>query len=87
MGPRNSSSNSRGEEKGRVVRTAIKLKKEIIAMFENGVRVSDLATPYMERSAISTFLKNKEAINLADLAKEVSIVHSKQTPQIMDEVE
>ena len=36
---------------------------------------------------ISTFLKNKEAIKTADVAKGVTIVHGKQRPHIMDEVE
>ena len=52
------------------------------------VRVSDLAAQYnMAKSTISTFLTNKEAIKAADFAKEVTIVHSKQRLQIMDEVE
>ena len=38
----------------------MELKKEIIAKFENGVRVSDLAAQYiMAISTISTFLRNK----------------------------
>ena len=41
----------------------------------------------MEKFTISTFLKNKEAIKAADFAKGVTILHSKQRPQIMDEVE
>ena len=50
--------------------------------------MSDLAAQYnMAKSTISTFLKNKEAIKAVDVAKGVTIVHSKQRPQIMDEVE
>ena len=41
----------------------------------------------MSKSTISTFLKNKGTIKAADVAKGVTIVHSKQTPQIMDEAE
>ena len=41
----------------------------------------------MARSSISTFLKHKEAMKAADVAKGVTIVHSKQRPQIMVEVE
>ena len=33
------------------------------------------------------FLKNKEAMEASDVAKGVTIVHSKQRPQIIDEVE
>ena len=59
--------------------TTIYLKKEIIAKFENGVRVSDLAAQInMEKSTISTFLKNKDTIKAADVAKGVTIVHCKQ---------
>ena len=41
----------------------------------------------MAKSTISTFLKNKEAIKAAGGAKGVTIVHSKQRSQIMDEAE
>ena len=52
------------------MRTTIELKMEIIAKFENGARVSDLAAQYnMAKSTISTFLKNKEAIMAVDAAK------------------
>ena len=88
MCPKKSSSNSTGREKREVVRTRIELKKELIAKFVNGARVSDLAAQYnMEKCTISTFLKSKEAIKVIDVAKGVTIVHSKQRPQIIDEVE
>ena len=88
MGPKKCSSNSTGKEKRSVIRTTIELKKEIIAMLENGVRVSDLkAQNNMEKSTISTFLKNEEAIQAADVANGETIVYSKQRPQIIDEVE
>ena len=62
----------------------IELKKEIIAKFENGVHVFDLAAQcIMAKSTISTTLKNKEAMNAADVAKGVTIVHSMKRPQIM----
>ena len=60
---------------------------EIFAKFENGVRVSDFAAQFnMAMSTISTFLKNKEAIRASDVAKGVTIVHSKKMTQIMNEV-
>ena len=87
-GPKKSSSISTGKEKRKVVRTTIELKKEIVKKFENGVRLSDLAAQYkMAKFTISSFLKNKEAIAAADAAKRVTIVHSKQKPQTMYEVE
>ena len=46
MGPMKDSSNSTGKGMRKVNRKTIKLKKEIIAKFENGVRLSDLATQY-----------------------------------------
>ena len=53
--------------------------KEIIAKFENGVRVYDLAAKYnMAKSTISTFQKNKEEIKAADVANGLTIVHSMQ---------
>ena len=49
--------------------------------------MSDLAALYnMAKSTISTFLKKKEAIETADVAKGVMIAHSKQRLQIMDKV-
>ena len=47
-------------------------------MFDNCVRVSDLATRYsMVISMISTFLQNKEAIKAADVFKGVTTDSSK----------
>ena len=70
------------------MRTTIELKKEIIVKFENGVRVSDLATQCnIARCTILTFLEDKEEIKEANVAKGVTIVHSKQRLQIVDEVE
>ena len=71
------------------MRTTIEWKKETIAKFENCVRVSGLAAQYnMVKSTYSTFLKNtKEAIKTVDVVREVTIVHSKQRPLIIDEVE
>ena len=68
MGPKKSSSNSTGQEKRKVMRTTIELKTEIIAKFENGVRVSDVAAQFnMAKSTTKTFLKNKKAIKAADV--------------------
>ena len=48
----------------------------------------DLAVLYdMTKSTISNFLKNKEEIKAADVAKGEKIVHSKQRPQVIDEIE
>ena len=53
---------------------------------ENGVRVSDVASKYgMPRSTISTFLKNMEMINAANVAKGYKFI-SRQRPQIIEEV-
>ena len=40
----------------------------------------------MSRSAVSTFLKNKEMIKAANVEKGSKVI-SRQTPQIIDEVE
>lgn len=86
MAPKKASSNT-GNEKRKVVRTTIELKKEIIAKHENGVRVSDLAKQYgMPKSTVSTILKTKEVIKAANVAKGVTVI-TKQRPQILEEVE
>ena len=87
MGPKKASSASARKEKRKTVRTTIELKKEIIAKYEKGTRVSDLSVEYgMPKSTISTFLKNKDLIKAADVAKGVTLI-SKQRPQIMEEME
>ena len=87
MDPRKGSSNSTGKEKKNVVRTTIELKKGIIANLNNGVCVTDLAAQYNMAKPISILLRNKKRIMAADVAKGVTIVHNRQRPQIMDEVE
>ena len=82
MGPKKASSDTR-KEKRKVVRTTIELKKEIITKYENGVRVSDLASQYgMAKSTISTFLKNKDVIKKANVATRVTLI-TKQMPHIL----
>ena len=64
-------------EKRKVVRTTIAFKKEIIAKYEGGVRVSDRAGEYsMAKSTISTILKKKEAVKSSDVAMGVSAISS-----------
>lgn len=75
------------KQKKKVVRTTIELKKEIIGKYERGTRVSDLAVQYnMAKSTISTFLKHKDVIKKADVAKGVKGI-TKQRPPIVDEIE
>ncbi|XP_057702823.1 uncharacterized protein LOC130922221 [Corythoichthys intestinalis] len=69
------------------VMTTIALKKELIAKWEMGTRVSDLAVQYnMAKSTISTILKRKEAIKAADVAKGVKTLSSRRTDKV-EEVE
>ncbi|XP_061639983.1 uncharacterized protein LOC133483185 [Phyllopteryx taeniolatus] len=69
------------------VMTTIALKKELIAKWESGTRVSDLAVQYnMAKSTISTILKRKEAIKAADVAKGVKTLSNRRTDKV-EEVE
>ncbi|XP_061886436.1 uncharacterized protein LOC133636948 [Entelurus aequoreus] len=69
------------------VMTTIALKKELIAKWERGTRVSDLAVQYnMAKSTISTILKRKEAIKAADVAKGVKTLSSRRSDKV-EEVE
>ncbi|XP_049590866.1 uncharacterized protein [Syngnathus scovelli] len=73
--------------KRKTVMTTIALKKELIAKWERGTRVSDLALQYkMAKSTVSTILKRKEAIKAADVAKGVKTLSSRRTDK-MEEVE
>ncbi|KAF2349854.1 Homeobox domain-like [Trinorchestia longiramus] len=86
MGSKKNVSDS-GRVKRKNVRTTIELKKEIIAKFESEVRVSDLTTQYgMANSTISMFLKKKEELKGANVAKDVTSL-TKKMPQILEEVE
>ena len=50
----------KASDKRTVVRKTVEFKKELIAKYESGVRVTDLAKEYgMAKSTISTILKNK----------------------------
>ena len=64
---------SDGASGGRkLTRYSIEIKKEIIEKHERGVRVSDLASQYgMTKFMICTYLKHKETIKTADVAKGV----------------
>lgn len=74
-------------EKRKVVRKTVEFKKELIAKYESGVRVTDLAKEYgMAKSTISTILKNKDAVKVSDVAKGSTVI-SKQRPQVLEEVE
>ena len=69
------------------MRKSIKFKKELIATYESGVRVSVLAKEFgMAKSTISTILKNKDQLKASDVAKGSSVL-SKQRPQVLEEVE
>ncbi|XP_066962145.1 tigger transposable element-derived protein 1-like [Macrobrachium rosenbergii] len=75
------------KQKRETVRTTIELKMEIFEKYERGIRVTDLALEFkLPRSIISTFLKNKEAIKSAGVAKGVTSL-TKQRPPIIDENE
>ena len=73
MGPKKISDLTKPKRKA--VRTTTELKKELVAKFESGTRVSDLATQYgMAKSTISSILKNKDIIKEAKVAKGVTVL-------------
>ena len=89
MPPKKASGSSKAadSEKRKVVRKTVEFKKELIAKYESGVRVSELAKEFgMVKSTISTILKHKDALKASDVAKG-STVLSKQRPQVLEEVE
>jgi hypothetical protein len=65
----------------------IDVKKEIITRYENGVRVSDLASQFgMAKLTICAILKNREKIKKTAVARGVT-VFTKQRSQTSEEVE
>lgn len=70
------------------MRTTIEVKKKIVAKYESGVRVTDLAEEYkIPRSTISTFIQNKHLIKCANVAKGVVTMYSKQRSATLEEME
>ena len=58
--------------KKKVQRLSVAMKKEIIQKHQRGVRVKDLVQEYgLPKSTVCTFVKNKEKIMVADVAKGV----------------
>ena len=63
--------------------TTVELKKELITKWEKGTRLSDLAFQYgIDKSTISTIMKNREAIKATDVAKGVKPLTSKKLPAV-----
>jgi len=55
--------------------------------YENGVRVSDLATQFgMVKSTICTILKNRETIKKADVGRGVTVITKQRSQMIEEEV-
>ncbi|KAF2366050.1 Homeobox domain-like [Trinorchestia longiramus] len=73
--------------KRKAVRTTIELKKELVAEFEKGTRISALATQYgTAKSTILSILKNKDVIKKANVAKGVTVLAVNRSP-IIEKVE
>ncbi|XP_044308814.1 tigger transposable element-derived protein 1-like [Varanus komodoensis] len=73
--------------KRKVVISTIAVKKELIAKYESGVRVADLAAMFkMPKSTVCTILKNKEAIKAANVAKGVTTLTSRRS-HVIEEME
>nr|XP_057925930.1 tigger transposable element-derived protein 1-like [Doryrhamphus excisus] len=69
------------------VRNTIEFKKELVAKYEDGVRVADLARMYgKSASTISSILNRKDEIKEANVAKGVTVL-TKQRSQTIEDVE
>ena len=74
--------------KKKVQRLSVAMKKEIIQKHQRGVRVKDRVQEYgLPKSTVCTFVKNKEKIMVADVAKGVVGVAATKRPQVLDKVE
>lgn len=82
MGPKKASA-SAGGEKRKKEPLSLEIKKEIIAKYERGVRVSDIAKQYgRSMSTISTVMKQKEAIKAVQASKGTTIISKRRSPTI-----
>ena len=72
--------------KRKTVVTTIELKKELIAKYEKGARITDIATEYgMAKSTVATILKKKEAIKSIDVS--FGVKSQVRRPQAVEQVE
>lgn len=84
MGPKKVPSATPKKKK---LRTTIEFKKGLIAKYESGMRVADLARMYgKSTSTISSILAKKKEIKEANVAKGVNVL-SKRRSQTMEDVE
>jgi Mor family transcriptional regulator len=64
--------NKKSQATKKMVRSTMKVKKEIVEKYEGGMRIRDLAAAYrMPRTTVSTIVKNKDVIKSANVAKGV----------------
>lgn len=56
--------------RGKIVRTTIQVKKDILQKYENRIRVSNLALQYGLDNLLICLLKNKESIKKLKLPKQ-----------------
>lgn len=56
--------------RGKIVRTTIQVKKNILQKYENRIRVSNLALQYGLDNLLICLLKNKESIKKLKLPKQ-----------------
>ena len=69
-------------------RLSVAVKKEIVEKHYKGVRVKDLAKEYgLAKSTISTYLKHKDKIKDADVAKGMVGITAINRPQVLEKVE
>ena len=73
---------------GKLHRLSVAIKKEIVEKHYKGVRVKDLAKQYgLAKSTISTYLKHKDKIKDADVAKGMVGITAINRPQVLEKVE
>ncbi|GBM33443.1 Tigger transposable element-derived protein 1 [Araneus ventricosus] len=85
MGPKNVS--RAGSPSKKKARNTIELKKEIIEMYESGIKIAEIGRMYGKSpSTISSIVAKKEEIKEANVAKGVNML-TKQRSQAIEDVE
>ena len=79
---RSKKDNEKSQATKKMVKITIEGKKEIVEKYEGDMRIRDLADAYcMPRTTVSTFVKNKNVIKSANVAKKMKWLTIQRFPK------
>jgi hypothetical protein len=77
--------NENSQATKKMVSITMQVKKEIVEKYEGGMRIRDLAAAYrMQRTTVSTIVKNNDIIKSANVAKGVKSITKQRSEKSLD---